>query len=348
MSAQLAPFRDDDNVVELSDGPGRRLRLTRQARGLELDRVAAELHLPPERVAALERDDYEALPGRVFVMGYLRNYARLLGIDPEPLVEAFREAQPEAAGTRHGPASRQAAPAGYLPVALTSLAILIVAGGLAFAWWQLAAPPPTRVDPAPAKSAETAEPVAAAPAASGAPLPTDGEPATDPPAVIAAGQPVGSGEMEPSTAPVGAAGGVVESAVGTVPVAEGAAGAAGSAGEPEQQSPTREPEGAAAAEEPAGEEGTAEAAAAAPARPEIAIAFSGPCWVDIRDSLDDFKLFGEMNKGDRHLLGGEPPYSVILGNTAAASITVDGEPFDLAPYARGNVARFTLDPAARP
>jgi cytoskeleton protein RodZ len=99
-------------------------------------------------------------------------------------------------------------------------------------------------------------------------------------------------------------------------------------------------------ETPPGEE--APATTSPPAAHEVVLAFSGPCWVDIRDSDDDFKLFGEMNKGDRHLLGGKAPYSVILGNTAAASISVDGEPFDLAPYARGNVARFTLDPAARP
>ena len=78
------------------------------------------------------------------------------------------------------------------------------------------------------------------------------------------------------------------------------------------------------------------------------MSFSGPCWVDIRDSGGGFKLFGEMGKGDRRVLGGTPPYSLILGNTAAVSITVGGEPYDLDGIARGNVARFTLDPAGRP
>jgi cytoskeleton protein RodZ len=55
-----------------------------------------------------------------------------------------------------------------------------------------------------------------------------------------------------------------------------------------------------------------------------------------------------MDKGDRHLLGGKPPYSLIIGNAAAAQILVDGQPFDFKSVVRGNVARFSLDPASRP
>jgi cytoskeleton protein RodZ len=44
------------------------------------------------------------------------------------------------------------------------------------------------------------------------------------------------------------------------------------------------------------------------------------------------------------VLGGRPPYKLVIGNSRAVTITVDGEPFDLDRYAKGNVARFTLDP----
>lgn len=81
---------------------------------------------------------------------------------------------------------------------------------------------------------------------------------------------------------------------------------------------------------------------------EVVVAFSGPCWVDIRDSTRNYALVGEMDKGDRHLLGGKPPYSLIIGNAAAAQILVDGQPFDFKSVVRGNVARFSLDPASRP
>ena len=66
--------------------------------------------------------------------------------------------------------------------------------------------------------------------------------------------------------------------------------------------------------------------------------------MDIRDSTRKFKVFGEMSKGDRHVLGGEPPYSVILGNSPMVRVTVNGKPYDVEAHARGSVARFTLDP----
>jgi cytoskeleton protein RodZ len=77
---------------------------------------------------------------------------------------------------------------------------------------------------------------------------------------------------------------------------------------------------------------------------QIVMTFTGPCWVDVRDSERKFKLFGEMPKGTRKVLGGRPPYKMVIGNAKMVDITVNGKPFDLTPYAKGNVARFTLNP----
>ena len=101
-------------------------------------------------------------------------------------------------------------------------------------------------------------------------------------------------------------------------------------------------EGTVAAEEDSGEAAVAAEAGA------IVMSFEGPCWVDVRDSERSYKLFGEMKKGDRHVLSGTPPYSVILGNVAAVEITVGGAEFDLSAISRGNVARFTLNPDQMP
>ena len=96
-----------------------------------------------------------------------------------------------------------------------------------------------------------------------------------------------------------------------------------------------------------GGEGVEETPAAATGG-EVVMSFAGPCWVDVRGSDHKYKLFGEMKKGDRRVLGGSPPYSVILGNAAAVTITVDGKALDLSAKSKGNVARFTLDPSATP
>ena len=138
MSAQPATNQESEQVAESSDSPGRRLRLARQARGLEVDQVADQLHLAPDLIGALERDDYDALPGPVFVIGYTRNYARLVGLDPEPLLDAYRATRPETRRPRFRsrPAGSKQIRSNHLLVRVVSVTILVAAIGLAIMWWQ--------------------------------------------------------------------------------------------------------------------------------------------------------------------------------------------------------------------
>jgi cytoskeleton protein RodZ len=66
--------------------PGHALAQAREQRGQSVAEVAQQLKLSPHQVEALEADDYERLPGPVFVRGFVRNYARLLNLDPQPLL----------------------------------------------------------------------------------------------------------------------------------------------------------------------------------------------------------------------------------------------------------------------
>jgi cytoskeleton protein RodZ len=66
--------------------PGARLRAAREAAGLSLDQVAQQLKLAPRQVKALEDENFAELPGRTFSRGFVRNYARLLNLDPEDLL----------------------------------------------------------------------------------------------------------------------------------------------------------------------------------------------------------------------------------------------------------------------
>jgi len=68
---------------------GRRLAHAREARKLSIEKVADSLHLDVRMVAALERDDQAALPSPIFVKGYLRGYARLVGLPAEELVSEY-------------------------------------------------------------------------------------------------------------------------------------------------------------------------------------------------------------------------------------------------------------------
>ena len=68
---------------------GAMLRAAREAMGMSLDTVAQQLKLAPRQVVALEENDFARLPGRTFVRGFLRNYARLVRVDPDKVLAAL-------------------------------------------------------------------------------------------------------------------------------------------------------------------------------------------------------------------------------------------------------------------
>lgn len=74
---------------------GAALRLAREGRGLDLEEVARQLRMSPRQVTALEANDFASLPSPTFIRGFIRNYARLLETDPEPLLAIYRDTQPE-------------------------------------------------------------------------------------------------------------------------------------------------------------------------------------------------------------------------------------------------------------
>lgn len=81
----------DEGAVGAAEAtrPGRVLAEARARKSLSLADVALQLKLSVSQVEALEAEAYERLPGAVFVRGFVRNYARLMELDAEPLVAAL-------------------------------------------------------------------------------------------------------------------------------------------------------------------------------------------------------------------------------------------------------------------
>lgn len=71
---------------------GARLREARVARGLSLDDVAQITKITRPVLVALEEGDTDALPALVFVRGFVRSYARLVELDPNPIVRDLERA----------------------------------------------------------------------------------------------------------------------------------------------------------------------------------------------------------------------------------------------------------------
>lgn len=68
---------------------GAALAAARTAQNLTIADVARQLKLSASQVAALEAGEFDRLPGPVFVRGFVRNYARLLKLDPERLLDSM-------------------------------------------------------------------------------------------------------------------------------------------------------------------------------------------------------------------------------------------------------------------
>ncbi|MCI3951650.1 MAG: family transcriptional regulator [Burkholderiales bacterium] len=142
-------------------GPGAVLAAARAAQSLSVADVARQLKLSASQVAALEAGEYERLPGPVFVRGFVRNYARLLKMDPDRIlgmvVDTPAQVPPNQMPTSRGvpfPSSRTVRRS---PRLLLLVFLAVVALGVYEFYWRDAI---VFVSPSPEPSA----PVAIAPA----------------------------------------------------------------------------------------------------------------------------------------------------------------------------------------
>jgi cytoskeletal protein RodZ len=74
----------------LGDG----FRSAREARGLTLSDVAEQIHIRSVYLHAIETEEWPAIGAPVYVRGFIRTYARFLGLDAEAAVAAFNETVP--------------------------------------------------------------------------------------------------------------------------------------------------------------------------------------------------------------------------------------------------------------
>jgi len=175
------------------------LRAAREAAGLSEDAVAHQLKLAPRQVRAIEEDDYARLPGRTFVRGFVRNYARLVNLDADAVVAALPVGEPTSPLERltYTPSSR---PLGEIPMesprrsgsaARWLIPLVLLAAVAAAAYYEFARPPaprpatPDGIMPPPAPKPATPSGPAATPLPN--PLDAPKSEAAPPPAVAAPG-----------------------------------------------------------------------------------------------------------------------------------------------------------------
>jgi cytoskeleton protein RodZ len=148
-------------------GVGARLRQAREAQGLAIDDVAQQLKFAPRQIESLEQERFDRLPGPTIARGMVRNYARLLRLDPEPLIERMTpqaEKVPDpgqlAERFRNEVPFSEGGKRSTLLYAGFSVGILLLVAALAYEWRQERRPPQFV---APATEPVAPPPVAAVP-----------------------------------------------------------------------------------------------------------------------------------------------------------------------------------------
>jgi cytoskeleton protein RodZ len=310
------------------------LASARQAVGLSLEEAARQLKFAPRQLEALEAGELQRLPGGTFVRGMVRSYARLLRVDPEPLLAQIAAQVPpppdaERLAQRYSqpvPFSDGARRSNVLYVAL-SVVLLAAVAAVALQWRQERASTRTLAfvsaaqmpaEPAPdAQAGASASPVAAAPAASEKAAASARAAAA--PAGKPAATPAPAGKAPVSGAPANAPAEPKPVASGPAPAARQVAVA---------PAPKR-----------------AESKSASPAdggTGRIALHFDGESWVEIRSGSGKLLVASLHSAGTERFVSGLPPFEVVIGNAQQVRLTYNDKPVDLSPYVKVEVARFTL------
>jgi len=271
-----------------------------------LQPLAQQLKLAPRQVKALEEDDFQRLPGRTFVRGFARNYARFVQLDPEAVLALLPA--PESSSSLERPAlASERRPMGEIPVErvnrssaarwLVALLILAVIAGAAFYEY-------TRQR----REAATAEPAGTNTAVSAAPAATADPASSAAPGTVTTALPNPVSESPSGLAP----------APGTLASSPAAAAGTSPPGSPASMS------------------------ADASANAALVLTFKGTSWAEVKDATGRVILQMTGGAGMTQTVTGSPPLELALGNARDVTVTFRGQSLDLGPYTRGLVARVSL------
>lgn len=345
---------EDTQQPVVSQPAGQQLRRAREQKGLSVSAVADAQHLRPAVIHAIEEGSYEQIDSELFLKGYVRTFARQVGLDPDAVIATLdKELEPlrqeKAQAEELNPLvdierrRRRKRRIAKLLFFILIIAIVVFVG-LRFIDTMGTTSSPEEPDSSD-EASETIEPTESEPDISESPEESrieddagvediavaGGEPVIDEPAVEDVSMNTRPDEQRqiPLVADTESGEAGRESS-GQVPATSGDID--------ENRVPV-----VTSAPEPAFEESAEPDAAAGNGRLEMA--FSDECWVQVTDSTGS-RLVGSLQRnGDTIDVSGRVPIEVIVGAVdAIESIRFDGEPVDMSSFrVVNNRAEFTLD-----
>ncbi|PAW09554.1 cytoskeleton protein RodZ [Vibrio sp. V1B] len=312
---------ENTNEVPLSMEAGTLLKNKRESLGMTQKHVADRLRLRVSVIEDIESNRFEAQQVTTFTRGYLRSYAKLVGLDEKIVLAALEqtsevhvkpqetEMQSFSRKTKHEKHNSR--------IMLLTWAIAIVITGISGAWWWQNQQENSLAQVVTESSSETEQ--------------TADDADID---LMSADELIASTPAE--VAPVVEVTEAVSSADETVSKAESAVAATEeTVTEAEAEEPVAVIEDAQATQEPM-----------TPVVPEgmtlLTMKFKADCWIQVKDSNGKTLVSGTRKPGQDVELAGKAPFKVILGAPEGVTMTFASEPVDLSGYTSGKVARFTL------
>lgn len=293
-------------------GPPVRLRQIREASGLHIAALAASLKVPVRKLEALEAGRYDELPDLTFARALASSACRQLKADPAPvLAEIPSGHMPQLGDSQQAinapfkgdPGVVASDTSGWLRRPAVLIALLVLLAALG-----LAVVPSVKEWPGQgAFTALTAWFQGA---------PTSVLPTEDAPTMVSV--PLSNNPASPST------------------------DASAAADAPAASTLTREITLPADVREEAAAEPVNDAAAPAAGSGLLSLEATGDSWVEVIDGAGKLQIQRVLKKGDVVSFSAAPPYSVVLGRAESVNVSVRGQAFDTAPFARNSVARFQV------
>ena len=320
-------------VAATRTNPGETLRQARESKNWSLPDVATRLNLTATSLGYVETGDFDKLPGHTFARGYIRAYAKLMGLDQTALVDQFDQyTGTDGKGSNVHALGRIEEPVrlSHNILRIVSLLLLIALIGGGFVWWQdqstLRGKEPTSL------GMEHVEVESADGTTQIHPLDepedqtvTEGQSSTAP-------LPLNNGEASALASSTSAAP-ATPAPVTTTPVAPAA---------PAHTVPTAPALAAVPAQAPASSATSTETAPIPAGFGQVKLQFTADCWFQVTDANGKVLTSGLKHANDVVDVSGKPPLAVRLGVARAAQVSYNGQPVDVTPFTSGQTARMKL------
>ena len=327
--------------------PGETLRQARESNGWSLAEVALKLNLTVTSLSNLEAGAFDKLPGHTFARGYIRAYAKLLGMDQTVLVQQFDQSTgTDSQGSNVHALGRIEEPVrvSHTILRIVSLLLLIAVIGGGFVWWQdqtslrtkdFTSLTPEHVEVEGADGTTQIHPIDEPEDQAVAEGQAEGATALALPQSETTAESTGAEATAPATSTAPAtptAPAVAPTAPVHTPAPVVATPATPAPAVPATPAPTT----------------TAPIApSVAPVAPvagegQVSMQFVADCWTQVTDGSGKVLFSGLKRKGDSLAVAGKPPFAVRLGYARGAQVSYNGQPVDVAPFTSGETARLKL------